>query len=186
LQDAARVGDVAELVSPGAVVVFARIVDAYGLRGAVKLHPFVDDLEAWARLPEWRLGKDEKESAAWPRFRVVRCGVRDRLLIAEFEGVADRDAAESLRGMLAGAPRDGLPPLDENEFYWADLIGLDVENLKEEPIGRVLGLIETPANDVLRVVDASGRERLLPFVAHVVLDVDRSRRRIRVDWETDW
>jgi 16S rRNA processing protein RimM len=112
--------------------------------------------------------------------------VKGRLLIAEFEGLAGRDAAESLRGMLVGVPRGELPPLNENEFYWADLIGLEVENLKEQALGRVQGLIETPANAVLRVIDDSGRERLLPFVAQTVLDVDRLLRRIRVDWEIDW
>jgi len=53
-------------------------------------------------------------------------------------------------------------------------------------LGQVLGLIETSANDVLRVGDGSEKERLLPFVAAVVLDVDLSARRVRVDWEMDW
>ncbi|MDR1163077.1 MAG: ribosome maturation factor RimM [Candidatus Accumulibacter sp.] len=170
------------------IAVFGKVIDAYGLRGAIKLRPFVDDLPAWARLPEWCLGAEGRENDpdAWRSFRVARCDVRDRLLIAELSGIADRSAAESLRGMLVGVPRAGLPPTDEDEFYWDDLIGLAVENLNEQPIGVVHGLIETPANDVLRVVDGAGRERLLPFVAPVVLDVDRIRRRIRVDWELDW
>jgi 16S rRNA processing protein RimM len=79
-----------------------------------------------------------------------------------------------------------LPPVAKDEFYWADLIGLDVVNTNDQSLGQVLGLIETSANDVLRVGDGSEKERLLPFVAAVVLDVDLSARRVRVDWEMDW
>ena len=80
----------------------------------------------------------------------------------------------------------------KDEYYWADLIGLQVFNTHDEPLGRVLGLIATSANDVLRVGSAEegaqgkDRERLLPFVAAVVLDVNLQERRIRVDWEADW
>ncbi|MDR1368402.1 MAG: ribosome maturation factor RimM [Candidatus Accumulibacter sp.] len=177
-----------EAPSTDEIIVFGKVIGAYGLRGAIKLYPFVDDLEVWARLPEWRLGHGEgaRKDSGWLDFRVLRCVARNRLLIAEFEGLTDRGAVENLRGMLAGIPRDELPAPGKNEFYWADLIDLDVENLKGQPLGRVLGLIETPANDVLRVSGNEDRERLLPFVASVVLDVDRIRRKIRVDWEADW
>ena len=173
-----------QIFRPGEIVVFGKIIASYGLRGAIKVHPFVDDPEAWARLPEWRLGKEE--SGEWRRIRVIRCRTRDSVLLAELEGITDRDASEAVCGMLVGTPRDALPPTGDNEFYWADLIGLDVENLQGQPLGQVHGLIETPANDVLRVVDTVGKERLLPFVATVALEVDRSARCIRVDWNLDW
>jgi 16S rRNA processing protein RimM len=173
-----------QVFRPDEIVVFGKIVAPYGLRGAIKVHPFVDDPEAWARLPEWRLGKEG--SGEWWQIRVVRCRTRGSMLLAELEGMTNRNASESVCGMLVGAPRDGLPPTEDNEFYWADLIGLAVENLQGQPLGQVHGLIETPANDVLRVVDAAGKERLLPFVAAVVLEVDRSARCIRADWNLDW
>ena len=96
-----------------------------------------------------------------------------------------------MRAALARWPRRSkvrqtLPKPASNEYYWADLIGLTVVNTREEPLGQVLGLIETPANPVLRVGMAESKERLLPFVAAVVLDVDLSAQRIRVDWEADW
>ena len=89
-------------------------------------------------------------------------------------------------GALVGAPRAALPETDADEYYWADLVGLDVINTHEQALGRVLGLLETPANAVLRVGDGERAERLLPFVAAVVLDVDLLRRVVRVEWEADW
>ena len=106
--------------------------------------------------------------------------------MASFEGVVDRSAAEALRGNLVGAPRSVLPTPEKNEYYWADLIGLDVVNTQEQHLGKVDRLIETAANDVLCVDAGEGEERLLPFVASVILDVDFPGQRIRVDWETDW
>lgn len=79
-----------------------------------------------------------------------------------------------------------MPATSENEFYWTDLIGLDVVNTRDEKLGQVVGLIETGANDVLRVAAEDGEERLLPFVAAVVLAVEQADHRIRVEWEKDW
>ena len=72
------------------------------------------------------------------------------------------------------------------EYYWAELVGLQVINTREQSLGRVVGLIDTPANAVLRVADDSHAERLLPFVAAVVLEVDLERRCLRVEWGADW
>lgn len=106
--------------------------------------------------------------------------------MATLAGISDRNASEAARGLLVGAPRAELPATTSGEYYWADLLGLEVVNTHDQPLGRVLGLIGTAANDVLRVGDGEGTERLLPFVAAVVLDVDVPGRRIRVDWEADW
>ena len=174
--------------SPSAgFVVLGKIVAPYGLRGAVKVFPFADDPQAWAKLPCWYLGAEGDDTASWRQTAVRRCRLQGEILLAELECLADRDAAEAAKGLLIGAPREALPPTAEDEYYWADLIGLSVVNIREEPLGEVLGLIETPANPVLRVGAAAVKEeRLLPFVAAVVLEVDLSARRIRVDWEADW
>ncbi len=107
-------------------------------------------------------------------------------MVAQFEDVSDRNAAEAMQGRLVGVSRSELPKTGKDEYYWGDLIGLDVVNTQNQSLGKVLGLIETPANDVLRVGVDEGKERLLPFVATVVLDVDRESGRILVDWGVDW
>mgnify|MGYP002368946320 FL=1 len=91
-----------------------------------------------------------------------------------------------MKGFLVGAPRSVLPEPAEDEYYWADLIGLEVVNTAGERLGRVDGLIETGANDVLRVVGENGNERLVPFVSAVVLAVEKEAGQIRVEWGSDW
>lgn len=167
-------------------VVLGKIVDAYGLRGAVKVFPFADDPARWARLPCWWVGRDGSEPAAWQQTRLLKCKVQGDVLIAEFELVRDRNASEAMRGMLVGVPRQDMPPTDDDEYYWADLVGMQVVNTQGQLLGKVLGLIGTSANDVLRVGSTDGVERLLPFVKSVVLEVDLSQRSIRVEWEADW
>jgi 16S rRNA processing protein RimM len=172
------------------IVVLGKLVDAYGLRGAVRVHPFADDPESWGTMPRWWLGGGGGAPETWRCLRLIRCRKQSGSLIAVLDGVDDRDAAESLRGMLVGAPREELPTPKDGEYYWGDLVGLDVVNARGQALGRVAGLIGTGANDVLRVVEegkeGEGRERLLPFVEAVVREVDTPGRRIRVDWEPDW
>ena len=181
-----------DLVPPADIVVLGKIVGPYGLRGAVKVHPFADDPQDWAKLPGWWVGRNGDAPETWRQTALKSCKLHGDVLIAELECLPDREASEKAHGMLVGVPRAALPVAGKDEYYWADLIGLQVFNTRDEPLGRVLGLIATSANDVLRVgsaeVAARGkdRERLLPFVAAVVLDVDLQERRMRVDWEADW
>lgn len=156
------------------------------MRGAVKVHPFADDPLVWAKLPNWWVGQEGMAPELWRPTRLLRCKAQGGVLIAELECLADRNASEAAHGVLVGVPRAVLPPAAENEYYWADLIGLDVRNAGDQSLGKVLGLIETPANAVLRVGDGEQPERLLPFVAAVVLDVDLATATVRVDWEADW
>jgi len=166
------------------MVVLGKVIDPYGVRGWVRIHPFGDDPAAWAQMPVWWLGSEDL--ADWREAKPKTCRPHGESLICQFEGVDNRTAAEALKGMLVGAPREALPATAENEFYWADLIGLEVVNSAGEVLGRVEELIETGAHTVLRLVSQEGKERLLPFVASVVLAVEPENKLIRVDWGTDW
>ena len=169
------------------IVVLGKIVDAYGLRGAVKLHLFADDPSAWASMPYWWLGNESDPPQQWRKVKLDKCRVQSGFLVATLDGVPpDRNAAELMRGLLVGAPRSAFPATRVGEYYWADLVGLEVVNVQGQCLGKVLGLIETAANDVLRVGGSESKERLLPFVAAVVLEVDLSARRMCVDWGLDW
>lgn len=172
--------------APAEIVVLGKIVAPYGLAGAVKVFPFADDPQAWAKLPCWWLGKEGQPPECWRKADLRRCRLQNDLLVADLACLLDRNDAEAAKGLLVGVPREALPPAADGEYYWADLIGLDVVNTRDQSLGQVLGLIETPGNDVLRVGGADENERLLPFVSAVVLEVDIPARRIRVDWEADW
>ena len=81
-------------------------------------------------------------------------------------------------------PRAALPQTQSGEYYWADLIGLAVVNASAQPLGRITGILQTGANDVLVV--GGERERLVPFIAEVIRDVDLAAGVVRVDWGVDY
>jgi len=165
------------------IVVLGRLADPYGIRGWMKLQAFGDDPLSWGNMPVWWMAR---AGESWREVALKGLKAHGDGLLVALEGITDRNAAEALKGVLVGAPRAALPATGEDEFYWADLLDLTVVNTAGEQLGTVAGLIETGANDVLRVVGADGSERLLPFVATVVLAVDRAARQIRVEWESDW
>ena len=134
-------------------------------------------------MPVWWIAR---EGEAWRECRLKDLKVHGNGIVVLLDGVEDRTAAEAMKGVLVGAPRDSLPTTEMDEFYWDDLIGLAVVNVADESLGRVAGLIETGANDVLRVVADDDTERLLPFVSAVVLAVDKEAGVIRVEWGLDW
>lgn len=165
------------------IVVLGRLGDPYGIRGWLRLHPYGDDPLSWAEMPVWWLGV---ESGPWREVALKGLKPHGDGVVVLLEGVSDRTAAEVLKGTLVGAPRSCLPATGADEFYWADLIGLSVVNAEGETLGQVGGLIETGANAVMRVVSADETERLLPFVASVVLTVDKAAGKILVAWGSDW
>ena len=138
---------------------------------------------AWAEMPVWWISR---EGEPWRECRLKSLKAHGNGVVVLLDGVADRSAAESMKGILVGAPRAALPTTEKNEFYWGDLLGLEVVNTAGERIGKVAGLIETGANSVLRVVGDDGVERLLPFVSAVVLTVEKEAGLIRVEWGSDW
>ena len=108
------------------MIVLGKVAAASGLKGEVRVFPFADDPVAWSRMPFWWVGREGDAGPLWHQTKLTRCQVRNDLLIAQLACATDRTAAEALRGLLVGAPRDALPATDTDEYYWADLIGLEV------------------------------------------------------------
>jgi len=168
------------------MIVLGRIVAPFGVRGWLRIHPFGDDPLTWRKMPQWWLSPDDGAAPeAWRTYELDEIKQHGDGVVAKLIGVDDRNGAEAIEGCFIAAPRDALPQTANEEFYWTDLIGLDVVNLQDQALGRVVKLLETGANDVL-VVNDGEHERLLPFVEGVVKKVDIAARRIAVDWGLDW
>jgi 16S rRNA processing protein RimM len=168
------------------MIVLGRIVAPFGVQGWVRVHPFGDDPESWRKMPQWWLSTDAEAPAdRWQMRGLEAVKLHGDGVVAKLAGIDDRDASEALGSCYFGAPREALPAPTPNEYYWADLVGLAVRNLQDQQLGRVESLIETGANQVLVVVDGE-RQRLLPFVEHVVTMVDVAGGLVRVDWDGDW
>ncbi|MBL8479653.1 MAG: 16S rRNA processing protein RimM [Sterolibacteriaceae bacterium] len=168
------------------MIVLGRIVAPFGVQGWLRVHPFGDDPEAWRKMRQWWLSADADAPAeCWTPRVVEAVKLHGDGVVAKLSGIDDRDASEALGSCYFGASREDLPAPAQDEYYWADLIGLDVVNLRDQPLGRVRSLIETGANEVLVVTDGE-RERLLPFVEQVIKKVDIAGKMVRVDWDSDW
>lgn len=157
-----------------------RVAAPYGIKGWIKIQTFSEAQDALADYPEWQLGR----AGGWRTFRVLAVKIHARTLVAELEGVSDRDAALALKGSEIAVPRAALPPAPEGEYYWSDLIGLDVVNTHGESFGKIESLLESAAHDVLVV--RGERERLIPFVGQIVKTVDLQAGIVQVDWEADY
>lgn len=105
-------------------------------------------------------------------------------LIGKIDGCEDRTNAEKLRNLELGVYRETLPPLEAGEFYWVDLIGLDVVNADEVSLGKVINLIETGASPVLDIQGENGNY-LVPCVKPVLDSVLLSNY-VKVRWDADW
>ncbi len=163
------------------MVVMGKIVAAQGILGWVKVQTYTEYLDSLFDYDTWHIGND----SAWQPVEVLDAKVHGKVLIAKLQGIDDRTAAERLKGKLIAIPRAELPEQEEDEYYWADLIGMSVRNLQGEELGVVDNLMETGANDVLMVNGEHG-ELLIPFIDNVVQKVDRDARRIHVDWQADY
>ena len=157
-----------------------RISAPFGIKGWVRVQPFTATPESLLAYPVWWIC----EQGRWRTCRIEQAQAQSGGVVAKLEGCDDRDAAALYRDIEIAVPREAFPATAANEFYWADLIGLQVVNAEGIDLGTVSQVIGTGANDVL-VVDGS-RERLIPFTEQVVEQVDTAARVIRVDWGADY
>lgn len=157
-----------------------RVAAPFGVKGWVKVQPFTEKTDSLLQFPVWSLGR----KSGWEEFSVEEKAVHGDVLVVRFAGVDDRDRAAELKGREIGVPRASLPALEEGEYYWADLVGLAVENTRGQSLGRVERLFDSGANPVLVV--KGERERLLPLVGAVVKQVDLGEGKLLVDWELDY
>jgi 16S rRNA processing protein RimM len=136
-------------------VALAAVAGAHGIKGELRLKLFSDSVESLARHSRLYVGGRELA------LKDVKDG--GKTAIARFEGVSDRSAAEALRGSLVEIDRDKLPPLEEGEYYHADLIGLSCVNEAGKPVGTVVAVENFGAGDLLEVERPDGKRSLIPF-----------------------
>ncbi|WP_068173511.1 ribosome maturation factor RimM [Hydrogenophaga taeniospiralis] len=185
---------------PGDAVELGRIQDPWGLKGWVHILPHSADTEALFASFQWFLQPPEARFArGFSAFTgcvvvtVAEIKVHADGVVARLEGVDDRNAAEALKGVRIFVPRSAFPATPEGEYYWVDLIGLDVVNREGVHLGVVRDLMPTGPTSVLvleytETVDGKTQiaERMIPFVSAYVDGVDLTARRITVDWQADY
>ena len=136
-------------------IALAAVAGAHGVKGEVRLKLFSDSVESLSRHQKLTVGGAERRLLA----------IRDsgKTSVARFEGIADRSAAEALRGSLVEVDRSALPPLEADEYYHADLIGLPALDGQGDVIGAVVAVENYGAGDLLEIEREDGKRSLIPF-----------------------
>jgi len=158
-----------------------KISGVFGVKGWVKVFSFTDIRENILNYSPWLLKKDSESRSV----TVIDGKLQGKAVVAQLEGVDDRDQAATLMGWDIFISPVQLPKAAKGEYYWSDLIGLAVETTLGVQLGSVEGLLETGANDVLIV--KGERERVIPFLqGQTIINIDLNAGRMVVDWDPDF
>ncbi len=177
-------------------LVLGGISGVFGVKGWVKVFSETDPLENILSYSPWFVEVNKQ----WQAFKLVNGKKHGKAIIAQLEGVNDRDQAEALRRARIAINASQLPATAENEFYWRDLKGCQVLNQAGYEFGQVVDILETGANDVLVIHSETLKEVnkkskakpkpmefLIPYIwDSVILKVDLDAGLIEVDWEPDY
>jgi 16S rRNA processing protein RimM len=125
-----------------------------------------------------------KIEESWQEYQLETGKPHGKGIIAKLAGIDDRDVAATFIDIDIAIPRDQLPELGKNEFYWTDLEGIKVVTIEGVELGLLDHLFETGANDVM--VIKGERQRLLPYIDQVVKRVDLEAGIMEVDWDPDF
>jgi 16S rRNA processing protein RimM len=150
------------------------ILGAHGLKGAVRIKSFTEraaDVAAYGAV---------EDEAGLRRFRLRLVGEAKGAVMAQIEGIGERDAAEALKGLKLYVAKVNLPPAGEEEFYYSDLVGLTVALADGTPMGKVKGVFDFGGGDVIEIVGPNGAV-MLPFTKAVVPVVDIAGGHLVVD-----
>lgn len=156
-----------------------KIVGAHGIRGEVKVHPYFESIPAFKAgnriLLRHATGDEEAQD-------IVGCRPHKRLMLITFEGVSNRNDAEALTRAEVLINRSALPDLEKGEYYWSDIIGLDVFCIDETYLGTVESVMPTGSNDVYVIKNRkNGRETLVPAIRSVIAEIDIEKSTMRVN-----
>jgi 16S rRNA processing protein RimM len=185
---------------PADAIEVGRVIGAFGIKGWIRIQPFSADAKALYSSRRWFIQPPERPgpkvaAAALPRLlRITQAKDQGDDVVAAAQELPDRNAAEAMKGARIFVSRSSFPTAGDGEYYWIDLIGLQVLNRAGDLLGTVTDLIDTGVHSVLRVqrpdvapgAALDERERLIPFVAAYVDDVNLAERRITVDWGLDY
>jgi 16S rRNA processing protein RimM len=186
---------------PDDLVEIGAIGEAYGIKGWVRIFAHAGPGQGYESLLaakiwwlEGKLGSPGAQQAGIRPVRVLQSRLHSGTVVAQLEGITDRDIAQAMRGQRVSISRALFPALTGDEFYWVDLQGLDVLNEAGAALGVVADLIDNGVHSVLRVEFASSNrkgepttgERMIPFVDAYVKSVDLATRKVVVEWDPAW
>mgnify|MGYP001429266937 FL=1 len=161
-------------------VFVGKVSSPHGIKGWLKVVSYTDPIENILSYKEWFI---INEGGSKKTFSIEDSRIQGKKIIVKLDGIEDRDGAEDLNNKEILVSRIDLPKLEENTFYWNDLLDLSVLDQKGKQIGKVDSLFETGSNDVLVIVNENKERFLVPFIMEeVIRKVDLVKEFISIDW----
>ncbi|MGE4801835.1 ribosome maturation factor RimM [Yersinia hibernica] len=170
---------------PEQPIVLGKMGSTYGIRGWLRVFSSTENAESIFDYQPWFI----QQGGKWQHVELEDWKRHSQDLIIKVKGVDDRDAANLLTNCEIIVDSKQLPELEEDDYYWKDLMGCQVVTTTGYELGKIIDMMETGSNDVMVVKanlkDAFGmKERLVPFLhGQVIKNVDLSAQRVEVDWD---
>lgn len=162
-------------------LVIGRFGRPHGIKGLITVVSFTEPRENILGYAHWHVGKNTQ----WEPLNGLQTTVNNKFILAQIEGYHDRDQVALLTNLEIAIKREQLQTLNADEYYWHELVGMQVVNRLGEILGDVTEMLATGSNDVLVV--QGERRHLIPYLpGEVLIDINASQRVITVDWDADF
>ena len=164
-------------------LIVGRFGRAHGIKGLITVHSFTEPRDNILRYTNWHayLGMQ------WQPLNILHIEANNKSILAQVEGYREREQVASLTNIEIGVSRDQLPTLESGEYYWHDLVGMQVVNQQGETLGKVSEIMPTGSNDVLIIEGEESGRHLIPYLlGHFIISIDPSQRIITVDWDANF
>ena len=166
-------------MTSGKKILVGKISNPHGIKGWVKVISFTDPIENILSYKKWTISDNETEKT----YCLEDSRIQGNKIVIKLEGVNNRDDADLLKNLQIEVNRSDLPKLDENSYYWEDLVDFNVIDINGMHVGKVDSLFRTGSNDVLVIINETKQRLLIPFIMEEVIKyVDLDKELISIDW----
>ncbi|MCP3898932.1 MAG: 16S rRNA processing protein RimM [Desulfobacteraceae bacterium] len=162
--------------------IIGEVVGVHGLGGNLKVRSYAESIETYKSGINVKLKSKDNSDEEW--YEVLKASNHKKGILLSLKGIQDIELAQSLKGKEIFIKRDDLPELEENDYFWQDLIGLKVFDKKRGALGKIDSIIETGANDVFVVKqdkNGSKKEVLVPAIESVIIAVNIKEGTMKVE-----
>jgi len=163
-------------------IILGKLGAAYGVRGWLHITSFTDPLDNILEYTEWQV----HHRGQWKTLHIEKGKLHGNSLVVKLKEISDRELAREYTNSEIAIPREILPVLSEEEYYWEDLVGAAVMTESGTPLGTVKEMMATGSNDVFVVIGERQRQRLIPYTEGVVIKIDQTKKEIIVNWDPEF
>lgn len=162
-------------------IIVGKFGRVHGLKGLIKVNSYTELRDSILDYQPWYMLFQDH----WQPIKLLESRAQDKQLLVQVDRFSERDQASQLTNVLIAVPKNKLPSLSADEYYWHELIGLNVIDRDGEALGIVKDIFATGSNDVL-VVEGE-RQLLIPYLMHdIILRISKAENIMQVEWDKNF